>query len=84
MAICSGDCQDQGCKMIAECERIYKGSHPPCSDIVESAPSASTNSDYAAALRACSLFRDSGIDINLECFEQWCFKRLNSEEPNCA
>jgi len=35
MAICSGDCQDQGCKMIAECERVYKASSPPCAELVE-------------------------------------------------
>lgn len=44
----------------------------------------SHNSDYAAALRASSSFRDSGIDVTLEHFEQWCFERLNSAKPNCA
>jgi hypothetical protein len=43
-----------------------------------------TNTDYATALRTSSLFRDSGIDATLEHFEQWCFERLHSEEPNVA
>ena len=35
MAISTGDCQDNKCKLLAECNRVYKGSHPPCSDIAE-------------------------------------------------
>jgi len=35
MAIDAGDCQDSKCKLLAECNRVYKGSHPPCSDIAE-------------------------------------------------
>jgi hypothetical protein len=46
MTICSGDCQDQGCKLIEECDRVYKSSHPPCSDIIESDPSKSTEPKF--------------------------------------
>jgi hypothetical protein len=86
MAICSGDCHDNGCKLIDECERVYQGSHPPCSDIAESAPSASTNSDYAAALRAFNEFHGStGRGIMPNDFTRWCEQRLNSAKaPNCA
>jgi len=46
MAICTGDCQDIKCKLLAECNRVYKGSHPPCSDIAEALkPSPNTQRD---------------------------------------
>jgi len=35
MAICSGDCQDQGCKIISACERAYQASSPPCAELVD-------------------------------------------------
>jgi len=50
----------------------------------ESAPSASTNSDYAAAQIAVWLGRHGIID-KVTCDDiTWLVERLNSGKPNCA
>lgn len=59
MAICSGDCQDQGCKMIAECERVYKASSPPCAELVDE-KFTSTNTRMAKCLELVEDIADSG------------------------
>lgn len=56
------------------------------SELVESAPSASNNTDYAAALRVRKEFI-SFVDGNvaLANFDDWLQQRLNSaKSPNCA
>ena len=48
-------------------------------------PSASTNIDYAAALRAVDECVKERITlVYLSDFVQMCRRRLNSAEPNCA
>ena len=51
----------------------------------EALPSASTNIDYAAALRAVDECVKERITlVYLSDFVQMCRRRLNSAEPNCA
>jgi len=54
--------------------------------IAESAPSASSNSDYAAASRIYKEFLVDSLPFHHEDkFIAWCEQRLNSAKaPNCA
>ena len=67
---------DQPC---CECEFAPK--------LAEAAPSASTNSDYATALRVWREWDEMPFDgwpEDIPDFDEYCKERLNSEEPNCA
>jgi len=44
-----------------------------------------TNSDYAAAIRALGVFaKESTLEITIPMFRRFCEDRLHSEEPNVA
>jgi hypothetical protein len=74
----SKDCSSCIATNICAEDNLYKGcACKKFHELVEE-KFTSTNSDYATALKVASLFRDSGIDITLEHFEQWCFERLHS------
>jgi hypothetical protein len=75
MAICSGDCQDQRCRLVEECERVYKGSHPPCSDIVETAPSASDNKRVMQLPTYEEVLMECGVPLYAELISENCMYR---------
>jgi hypothetical protein len=82
-------CDGQKCLIGDSCRAQEDISYrPPCAaKLEESAPSASGNSDYAAALRVWHEYslhcRKYGLDCSGD-FPRWTTQRLNSEEPNCA
>jgi hypothetical protein len=62
-----------------KCERIYGADTPPCAKLVGVVPSASANSDYAAALRVRKewVCNQHGQNVN-DPFSNWCEERLHS------
>lgn len=52
--------------------------------LAEAVPSASANSDYAAALRVIDEFVRSEMKDSVASLNIWCKQRLHSGEPNVA
>ena len=59
---------------------------PGCAILsMETVPSASSNSDYAAALRVINLYCDNHFNWTITKLQEFCRERLNSAKaPNCA
>ena len=68
------------CRIKRACAEQVPGPYaPPCaSKLEEAAPSASTNSDYAAALKVYREYRSDDKNYSTGGFAEFCEKRLHS------